>query len=518
MSVGGILRRNAFNFGDKTALVFEGRRVSYGELNQTVNRAANHLLHMGLQKGDRLAVLLHNSVEFIELYFACAKSGLVFVPLNNLLKAREVVQILEYIRPRALVFDHDFTELIQSVLPGLGFIQFAVCLGEESAEFPSYHTLTQGGSDKEPQIALSDDDLISIFLTSGTTGRPKGVMRTHRHDWVNMMSCALEMGVQRDDRTLLVFPFYHVTFVDNMRHLLMGNTAVIRREGKFDPHDVLDLLSREGITMCQFVPTMINALLQVEDLETYDLRRFRRLIYAASPMPVELLKKAMQQLDCQFMQMYGQTETGPATTALRPEDHVLEGSRDQMARLASAGRALLDYEIRLVDEGGRDVPMGQVGEIAVRSEAMTIGYWDLPQETARILRDGWLHTGDFGRMDAERYVFIVDRKNDMIISGGKNIYPREIEEVIYTHPAVLETAVIGVPDEYWGESVKALVVLKPGRKATEEEIIALCKDTLASYKKPKSVEFRSQLPKSPTGKLLKRAIREEYWKGMERSV
>ena len=214
MSVGGILRRNAFNFGDKTALVFEGRRVSYGELNQTVNRAANHLLHMGLQKGDRLAVLLHNSVEFIELYFACAKSGLVFVPLNNLLKAREVVQILEYIRPRALVFDHDFTELIQSILPGLGFIQFAVCLGEESAEFPSYHTLTQGGSDKEPQIALSDDDLISIFLTSGTTGRPKGVMRTHRHDWVNMMSCALEMGVQRDDRTLLVFPFYHVTFVD----------------------------------------------------------------------------------------------------------------------------------------------------------------------------------------------------------------------------------------------------------------------------------------------------------------
>ena len=518
MSVGDILRRNAFNFADKTALIFEDRRITYGELNKTANRVADHLLGMGLQKGDRLAVLLHNGVEFIELYFACAKSGVVFVPLNNLLKARELVQILEYIKPRALVFDLDFVELIQPILAGLPFIQFPICLGEDPAGFPPYNALREAGSDQEPDAVLSDDDLVSIFLTSGTTGRPKGVMRTHRHDWINMMSCALELGVRYDDRALLVFPFYHVTFVDNMRHLLMGNTVAIRREGKFDPHDVLGILSREGITMCQLVPTMINALLQVEDFGAYDLSRFRLLIYAASPMPVELLKTAMKRLNCRFMQMYGQTETGPATTALRPEDHLLEGAEAQMARLASAGRALMDYEVRVVDEEGRDVATGEVGEIAVRSEAMTKGYWDLPEETARTIRDGWLHTGDFGRMDAERYVFIVDRKNDMIISGGKNIYPREIEEIIYTHDAVLETAVIGIPDDYWGESVKALVVLKPGREATEEEIIALCKDTLASYKKPKSVEFRSQLPKSPTGKLLKRTIREEYWKGIERNV
>ena len=518
MSVGELLRRNALNFADKTALVFENQRIPYGELNKTVNRIAHHLLGKGLQKGDRLAVLLHNGVEFIELYFACAKSGVVLVPLNNLLKARELVQILAYIKPQALVFDHDFIKLTQEILPNLPFIQLAVCLGEDRSDFGSYNALKEAGDDQEPDIVLSDDDLVSIFLTSGTTGQPKGVMRTHRHDWINMMSCALEMGVRHDDRALLVFPFYHVTFVDNMRHLLMGNTVAIRREGKFDPHDVLGILSREGITMCQLVPTMINALLQVEDLGAYDLSRFRLLIYAASPMPVELLKKAMQRLTCGFMQMYGQTETGPATTALQPEDHVLEGSDAQMARLASAGRAIVDYEIRIVDEEGRDVPVGEVGEIAVRSEAMTQGYWDLPEETARTIRDGWLYTGDFGRMDQERYIFIVDRKNDMIISGGKNIYPREIEEVIYTHDAVLEAAVIGVPDDYWGESVKALVVLKPGKEATEEEIIALCKDHLASYKKPKSVEFRSELPKSPTGKLLKRTIREEYWKGLERSV
>ena len=518
MGVGNILRRSAFNFPDKTALIFEDRRISYDALNRRVNRAAHGLLQQGLQKGDRTAVLLHNGPEFIELYFACAKSGAVFVPVNNLLTARELVQILSYIRPRFLVFDDDFGEMIQTILPELPFLEFPVSLRGDLAAYLTYSALMEVGAEQEPEIPISDDDLISIFLTSGTTGRPKGAMRTHRHDWVNMMSCALEMGVRYDDRALLLFPFYHVTFVDNLRHFLMSNTVAVRREGRFDPQEVLELLSREGITICQFVPTMINALLQMDDLEGYDLSRFRLLPYAAAPMPVELLKRAMKKFPCQFMQLYGQTETGPATTALRPEDHRLEGSEAQVARLASAGRPIVDYEVRIVDEDGRDVETGVVGELIVRSEAMTIGYWGLPEETARTIRDGWLHTGDYCRFDADRYVFIVDRKNDMIISGGKNIYPREIEEVLYTHQAVLEAAVIGVPDDYWGESVKALVVLKAGGQATEEEIIALCKKNLASYKKPKSVEFRSQLPKSPTGKILKRVIRDDYWQGKDRSV
>ena len=518
MGVGNILRRSAFNFPDKTALIFEDRRISYDALNRRVNRAAHGLLQQGLQQGDRMAVLLHNGPEFIELYFACAKSGAVFVPVNNLLTARELVQILSYIRPRFLVFDDDFGEMIRTILPELPFLEFPVSLRGDLAAYPTYSALMEVGTEQEPEISISDDDLVSIFLTSGTTGRPKGAMRTHRHDWVNMMSCALEMGVRYDDRALLLFPFYHVTFVDNLRHFLMSNTVAVRREGRFDPKEVLELLSREGITICQFVPTMINALLQMDDLEGYDLSRFRLLPYAAAPMPVELLKRAMKKFPCQFMQLYGQTETGPATTVLRPEDHRLEGSEAQVARLASAGRPIVDYEVRIVDEDGRDVEIGAVGELIVRSEAMTIGYWGLPEETARTIRDGWLHTGDYCRFDADRYVYIVDRKNDMIISGGKNIYPREIEEVLYTHQAVLEAAVIGVPDDYWGESVKALVVLKAGGQATEEEIIALCKKNLASYKKPKSVEFRSQLPKSPTGKILKRVIRDDYWQGKDRRV
>jgi long-chain acyl-CoA synthetase len=510
MGIGNILRRSAFNNANKTALVFENQRMNYGELNQRVNCLANSLLQMGLLKGDRVAVLLHNGPEFFEAYFACAKSGAIFVPINNLFQQKELMQVFQYIEPRFLIYDDEFSGIVQSTLPELKFLEFPIALRSQSAGRKNYGKLIDRGDGKEPNVDIADDDIVNIFLTSGTTGRPKGAMRTHRHDVSNMMSSALELGIRHDDRTLFLFPFYHVTYADNLRHILMANTIVIRREGKFNPEKVLDILSAERITTCQFVPTMISAMLQAENPGRYDLSDLRLIIYAASPMPVELLKKAMNRFTCQFVQMYGQTETGPCTTVLRPEDHMLEGSEAQTARLASAGRAVFNYEIRIIDGMGSDVATGEVGEIIVRSEAMTVGYWNLPEKTAETIKEGWLYTGDFGRFDEDGYVFIVDRKDDMIISGGKNIYPREIEEVIYTHEAVLEAAVIGVPDDYWGESVKALVVLKEGACATEDEIIDLCKKTIASYKKPRSVEFVQQLPKSPTGKILKRVIKSQY--------
>lgn len=518
MSMGTVLRRSAFTFPDKTALVFGNQRTTYAELNERANRVANSLLKMGLKKGDRVAALLHNCPEFIELYFACAKSGGIFVPINNLLKRRELTYIFEYIEPRFLIVDDDFRDVVDSIVSEVKCIEFPVALRAESGVWEHYGSLVDRGEPTEPNVDISDDDIVSIFLTSGTTGRPKGAMRTHRHDLINIMSCTIELGLTRDDRALLVFPLYHVTFADHLRHILMSNVIVIRKEGSFEPREVLDMLSTERITICHFVPTMINALLQVDSSEGYDLSSLRLIAYAGSPMPVELLKKAIQRFQCDFFQLYGQTETGPCTTSLRPEEHVLDGSDAQMARLASAGRPVVDYEVRIVNEDGTDVGVGKIGEIIVRSEAMTIGYWRLPEETAKTIRDGWLYTGDFGMFDHENYVFIVDRKHDMIISGGKNIYPREIEEVIYGHKAVLEVAVIGVPDDYWGESVKAFVVLKEGMKATEEEIITLCKESIASYKKPRSVEFVEGLPKNPTGKILKRVIRDQYWKGRERRV
>jgi len=519
MAVGDMIRRSAERFPEKTALTFQNKRITYSDLDQRVNAFANRLLDMGGRKGDRLGVVLHNCPEYIEAYFACAKSGLIFVPINNLLKQGELKQIIQYIEPRFLLVDSDFEDLILKATEETDFTEFKISLGEsQSSPFISYEDSLSQGSRKEPKVEISKDDVMSIFLTSGTTGLPKGAMRTHHHNFQNALVCALEMKLDVNDRTILLFPLYHVTFEDHTRHFLMGNTVYIRKEGTFDPKEVLGILEREKITTCQFVPTMVNAMLQEKSIETYDLHHLRLIPYAASPMPVELLKQAMKRFQCGFIQFYGQTETGPLTTVLPPEAHVLKGTDAQLDRLASAGRAALNYEVRILDEEGKDVPVGEVGEIAVRSEAMIIGYWHLPEQTAESVRDGWRLTGDFGKFDSEKYVYIVDRKNDMIISGGKNIYPREVEEVIYSHESVLDVAVLGVPDDYWGESVKAIVVLKNGMTATEDEVIGICRERLASYKKPKSVEFREELPRSPTGKILKRKIREEYWESRDRRV
>ncbi len=510
MTVGNVLRRSSANFPNKFAIICGDKKITYSELNKKVNSLSNSIIDMGLKKGDRIALLLHNCQEFIELYFACAKSGTVVVPINNLLKQKELTQIFKYIRPRALFFDPDFRQLVRQSMPNEKSIEFAIELSSESSDFIHYDDLVAKGSVSEPDFTSKGEDLGSIFLTSGTTGRPKGAMRTHRHEWTNMMTSALEIGIRHDDCALLLFPFYHITFADSLRHILMANTIVIRKEGSFDPDQVLKLISDEKVSVCQFVPTMINAILQLEDVNKYDLSHFRLLIYAASPMPLELLKKALATFKCGFAQFYGQTETGPCTTVLLPEDHVLEGVGFNMQRLLSAGRPVVDFEVKIRGLNGKEMERGEVGEITVRSEAMTIGYWELPEETEKNIHDGWLYTGDYGKLDNDGYVYIVDRKHDMIISGGKNIYPREIEEVLYSNQAVLETAVVGVPDDYWGESVKAFVVLKKGMTTTESELIDLCKENLASYKKPRSVEFVKELPKSNTGKILKRLIRQQF--------
>jgi len=401
----------------------------------------------------------------------------------------------------------------------LGYVEFFICLDNPTSLYSiQYCDLVDQGHPEEPEVSISDHDVMTIVLTSGTTGIPKGVMRTHRHNLIGVMASTIEFGIRENDRALFPLPFYHVTFEENMRHILMANTIVIRREGNFNAKEVLDLLSRERITVCLLVPTMISTLLQYDGIEGYDLSHFRLLLYGGSPMPIGLLRKAMRTLKCQFLQLYGQTETGPLITVLKPEDHVLDGSEEEMRVMASAGRPALHCDVRIVDDSGNDLPVGEVGEIVIRSDAMTIGYWELPEETAKLIKDGWLYTGDFGSFDEQKNVYIVDRKTDMIISGGKNIYPREIEEVLYSHEAVIEAAVIGIPDEHWGESVKAIVVLKAMKEVSEEEIISFCKENLAGYKKPKSVEFRKELPKNPSGKILKRVIREQYWKGKDRKV
>ena len=519
MPMGDIIRRTAGRLPNKTAFIFGAKSITYADFNQRVNQLADGLLKMSLRKGDRVAVLLRNCIEFYEVYLALAKIGGVIAPINNLLKERELNRIIDYVNPRFVIFDAEFEEPTEKACNECHEITSKVSLGKcSSGKYEEYESLLSGKSIEEPEVKVTDDDVMSIFLTSGTTGLPKGAMRTHRHNFINAMTGAIELRLRPDDRALLLFPFYHITFEDRFCHLLMGNTVVIRSEGHFDSLDVLELLSSHKITICQFVPTMINSMLQETRIEEFDLSNFRLLLYAAAPMPVELLKKAIKRFRCGFMQFYGQTETGPLTTILRPEDHVLEGSEEQLARLASAGRPVLTFEARIVDVDGREVNTGEVGELVVRSESMTIGYWNLAEETSKTIKNGWLYTGDLARLDDEGCVYIVERKNDTIISGGKNIYPREIEEVLYGHDAVAEVTVIGVPDDHWGESVRALVVLKKGASATEMELIDYCRENLASYKKPRAIEFREELPKSSTGKILKRVIREDYWKERSRKV
>jgi len=518
MTMGDVLRRTAGRVPDKTALILDDASLTYDQLNRRVNRLAHALQELSLQKGDRVAVLTHNCLEFYEIYLACCKTGGVLTPVNNLLRERELSRDMDYVRPRFIFYQAEFSELVSKVMSQAPSLEMGICLGPLSVTgHLEYEQILDGQSDWEPAIAVEEDDLMSIFLTSGTTGRPKGAMRTHRHNCLNALAGAVELGLVPEDRVLLLFPFFHVTFEDRFCHLLRGNTIVIRREGSFRAPEVLGLLARYRISICQFVPTMINTMLQEKKLEDHDLSSLRLILYAAAPMPVELLKVALKRFQCGFMQFYGQTETGPMTTVLRPEDHRL-ATQEDLDRLASCGRPSLLFEVRLVDANDQEVPVGQVGELTVRSEAMTKGYWELPEETDKLLAGGWLHTGDFARQDEAGFVYIVDRKNDMIISGGKNVYPREVEEVLYSHPAVLETSVIGVPDPHWGESVKAVVVLKSEASATEEELIAFCKTNLASYKKPRTIEFRETLPKSATGKILKRMLREEYWQGCDRKV
>lgn len=466
----------------------------------------------GLKKGDRIGVLVHNCHQFIEIYFDAAKTGAVFCPYNNHFKRLELKDILDYSIPRFLVVDPDFLDMISTLRPELGSVEKYICLEKSDLPFAEdYEILLAQGRSEEPEVKVLDDDVLSIFFTGGTTGRPKGAMRTHRHLMPAAVASVIELRVDYDERVLISFPMYHISCEDNIiRHSFMPNTIHIKREGGFNPEQILDYLSKERISRSQFVPTMIHSLLQVPDIHKYDLRTLRLILYAGSSMPVELLKKVLAVFPRGFAQMYGQTESGPIITVLKPEDHVLDDSEKSLARLASCGKPAVNYEVRIVDENDHDVPIGEIGEIIVRSEAMMIGYWQMPEETARKLKNGWLHTGDLGKLDENGYVYVVERKDDMIISGGVNIYPREIEEILYRHPAVLEASVIGLPDEHWGEVVKAVIVPKKGAHVTEAEIIEFCGKNLAGFKKPKTVDFWNELPKSPQGKILKKEIRKHY--------
>jgi len=364
----------------------------------------------------------------------------------------------------------------------------------------------------EPDANVLKDDLFLIFYTSGTTGVPRGAVYTHRRKLDNTRIKALEMGVKADDRHIVVLPLFHIGGDSHVwPFFLVGGCNVIMPQRSFDPDAALQAIQDEKATDMQIIPTQLNAILSHKNLKKYNLSSLKRIYYAASPMPVELLRKGLEIFGPIFSQGYGQTESGPQIASLPRKAHqVLDRPLEEQKVLSSCGQPSLGVHVRVVDENNNDVEIGIVGEIIAQSDSIMVEYWRKPEETREAIVNGWLHTGDMGYYDEKGFIYIVDRKKDMIVTGGENVYSREVEDILYMHPAIADVAVIGIPDPEWVERVHAVVVLQEAATATENEIIAFCKEHVASYKAPKSVEFTESLPKNTQGKILKRKLMEKY--------
>jgi long-chain acyl-CoA synthetase len=517
MLLGDLLCRNRTLFPEKTAVIFEGKRFTWTETEERTNRLANALLGLGVKHGDHVAILSKNCNEYFETYFGCARSGSICTAINYRLTPHELQYVIGNSGAKVVIVSDEFLDTLEEVRPHLQTAEHYIVIGETPEGMKSYDDLIAAASPRQPEIEQHEDDVVLQMYTSGTTGLPKGAMLTHRNLITNATGCSFGMQIQPEDCILMVAPLYHMAAgMCSLAVILQGGPILVHRD--FNPIAILDDMEGGEVTSSLLIPVMINFLLQMPGVEERDFSNIRGIIYGASPMPVEVLRKALEVFKCDFIQGYGQTESSAVLCVLRPEDHMLEGTPEQLRRLESAGRAVFGTEVRVVDENGNDVEPDQIGEVIGRGKNVMKGYWKMPEATAEAIRDGWLHTGDLATVDEAGYVYILDRVKDMIISGGENVYSREVEEVLFKHPAVADAAVIGVPDEQWGETIKAVVVLREGHKATAEEIIDFSRKYLAGFKRPRSVDFVDSLPRNLSGKILKKDLREPYWKDQNRAV
>jgi acyl-CoA synthetase (AMP-forming)/AMP-acid ligase II len=518
MNMGVPLRRSASWFRERTAVIQDAKRFTYWELNERTNRLANGLGSLGVKKGDRVAILSPNRHQIIEGSYACFKQGFVKVPLNYRLSIPETVHVLNNSESSVLILGEEFIEGIEAARPEIRTVKHYISMTQTPSSMIDYESLVLQGSPSEPNVDIKPDDIASLNYTSGTTGKLKAAMLSHRNRISQAKKILLTPGTDVDEKSVMchVGPITHASSSMILPIIWRGGRNVLLKS--FDVEVLLNTIERERVTHLLLVPTMINLMLAHPRLKESDLSTIRTIMYTASPMPVERIKEALDIFGPILIQMYGLTETSATVTCLTKEDHVLNGDPKKIRRVASAGRPHIESELRIVDDEGKDVKLGEVGEVIERGDDTMLGYWKDPELSEKILRNGWVHTKDMARVDEDGYVYIVDRKFDMIISGGFNIYPSEVESALYEHAAVFEAAVIGVPDDLWGESVKAFVVLRDGTTVTADELIEHCKKRLASYKKPKSVEFLNELPKNPYGKILRRKLREKYWTNQERMV
>ncbi|MBE3560626.1 MAG: fatty acid--CoA ligase [Ktedonobacteraceae bacterium] len=508
-----MLRHAERLFPAKTAVVDGTERWTYHELGTRVRRLSQALLTLGIKKGDRLAVLMLNSHRYLELYGACLELGVLIVPLNVRLAPDEFSYIINDAEASALVTDSTLLPVVQSIQDDLKSVRAYIYAdrGQEQIGMYSYEQLIAESDELDAPPPVFEEDVAGLFYTSGTTSHPKGVMLTNRNLYINALQ--MFVGHMPTEKTVFLHsaPMFHIAGgITSWQNFWVGATHVVQR--RFDPQSTFALIEQERVTRVVWVPTMISMLLAQPNAKQVDFSSLQTVIYAGSPIAPATLQEALEVFGCEFIQAYGMTEASPVLTNLIPEDHQVNHL------LLSCGREVPGVLVRVVNSKGEEVAPGEVGEIIACGANIMAGYWRKPQETSEVLRDGWYFTGDMGTFDEHNYLYIVDRKKDMIISGGENITSIEVEKSLTNHAAVAESAVIGVPDERWGEVVKAFVVLHPGAQVSENELIAHCRKHLAAFKCPHSVEFVETLPKNATGKVLKRDLREPYWQGQSRRV
>ncbi len=500
INIGDFLNRRAKLHPNREGLVCEGVRLTFGQMNERANRLARAMKKLGIQPGDRVALLAFNEVEYFDVFFGLGKIGAVLVPLNYRLAGPELQYILQDSEAKVFIFGKEYHEIVDGFRKEIP-AEHLISLDEQPPEWAaSLPKLVGAESADEPELVGGDHDTLSILYTSGTTGRPKGAMLTH----LNYFWSAVTMEVtlkERGDTSMIALPLFHIGALGGLPYFVhRGTRSVLLRT--FDPKRFLEVVQQEKVTGFGSVPVMLTFLKLVPDFEKYDFSSVKIILVYAAPVPVSLIEE-YNKAGIEVRQLYGLTEcTGPASVI---------DSENAISRAGSCGRPFFHTDIRLVDDNDQVVTgPDALGEVAIRADNVMKGYWNRPEETARTIRDGWLYTGDIARRDKEGFYYIFDRKKDMIISGGENIYPAELEDIILTHPQVADVGVIGFEHETWGEAVKAIVVCKPGESLTEEGLITWCKDKMGKFKIPKKVVFTDNIPRTPTGKILKRILREQY--------
>ena len=514
-TIAGIIRTHAKNLSGKVALVQGDRVQTWHELYQRSSQVAQALKAAGVGNQDRVAFLDKNSIEHFEVFYGCAMLNAVSVDINFRLAPPEVAYIVNDSRAKVFVVGPDFVPVLDAIAGELPHTKKIVVIGGHP-KHESYESWVAGHSPVDPGVNSRPNDVAFQLYSSGTTGRPKGVMLTN-DNFLGILPSARDLwGMNEHAINLVAMPLFHIGGSGwATAGQYNGCKSIILRE-TVDVGGIVKMIGEHRITHAFMVPALLAFTLMVPDIDKADFSSLKLIAYGASPISEQVLAQSLKTFKCQFVQVYGLTETTGVVTMLMHEDHDVDGPRKHLLR--SCGKPSMGIELKIVDEKGKEVAAGEVGEIIIRSKQVMKGYWNMPEETAKSIRNGWFYTGDAGYKDKEGYVYIHDRVKDMIVSGGENVYPAEVENALMKHPAIQDVAVIGIPDDRWGEVPLAIVVRKAGVEVTEDDIVAFGRTQLAGFKTPKKVAWIDALPRNPSGKILKKDLRAPYWQGRTRQV